>query len=155
MKIKALFNGNIGKNILKKEFLTLNKKPKFDSSIEYNKLFLKKTLKEILSENISTRYTSYSQDFNKKLVEKLINEKDKEKREYFNKLFNFTFLDCLKHFNKTKIIKEFEGMDSIDDVLEEFNNDKEYKEILYENLINFDTIINNKKSRTSKKTKIK
>ena len=145
MKIKALYNGNIGYNILKKEFLALNKSTKFESSIEYNKVFLKKILKEILSENISTRYTDYNREFNKKLIERLINEEDIEKRSYFNKLFNLTFLDCLNHFNGTKINKEFDGMDGIDDVLREFNNDKEYKEILYYNIKNFEDIINFKK----------
>ena len=139
-KIKILYNGNIGYNILKKEFITLNKTIKFESSIEKNRLFLNKTLKEILSENISTRNTNYDQDFNKKL-ERLINEKDIVKRIYFNKLFNLTFLDCLKHFNRTKIISEFDGMDFIDDVLEEFNDDKEYKETLNYNIKNFDDII--------------
>ena len=155
IKLKIIYNGNIGNSILKKEFLALNKNPKFESSIEYNKLFLKKTLKEILSENISTRFTSYNQDFNKKLIEKLINEEDKEKRDYFIKLFNLTFADCLQHFNRTKIIKELDGMESIDDVLEEFNNEKEYKEILYYNIKNFEDIINSKQSRTSKKMKEK
>ena len=153
MKLKILYNGKIGYNILRKEFLILNKYPVCDTSIEYNKLFLKKTLKEILSENISTKYTNYKKDFNKKLIENLMNEKDKEKREYFRKLFNFTFLDCLKHFNRTKNFKEFDGMDCIDDVLEEFNNDKEYKKILYYNIKHFDDIINNKRSRKSQKRK--
>ena len=44
-------------------------------------------------------------------------------------------------------------MDTIDDVLEEFNDDKEYKNILYYNIKNFDVIINNKRSRNSKKRK--
>ena len=152
IKIKALFNNNIGHNVLKKELLTLNKMPKFESSIEYNKMFLNKTIKEIFSENISSKFTNYQKDFNKKLIEKLINEEgDKENREYFNSLFNLTFLDCLKHFNKAKQIKELDGMDNIDDVLEEFNDDKEYKNILYYNIQNFDVIINNKRSRNSKK----
>ena len=155
MKIKIIFNRNIGNNVLKKELLTLNKTPKFESSVEYNKKLLNKTLKELFSENISTRFTNYSQDFNKNLIEKLINEEDKEKREYFQKLFNLTLLDCLYHFNRNKNIKELEGMDCIDDTLEEFNNEKEYKEILYYYIKNFDIILNKKRSRNSKKKKIK
>lgn len=151
MKIKAIYNNNIGNNILKKELLTLNKIPKFESSIEYNKLLLNKTIKEIFSENISSKFTNYQKDFNKKLIEKLINEEDKEKREYFKALFNLTLLDCLRHFNKDKYFKELDGMECIDDVLEEFNNDKEYKKILHYNIQNFDIIINNKRSRNSKK----
>ena len=148
-KIKILYNGNIGNNILKKEFLLLNKNPTYNASIEYNKQFLKKTLKEILSENISPQYNNFKPDFNKNLVERLLNEKDKEKKAYFNKLFNLTFVDCLQHFNGTKNIKELEGMESINDVLEEFNNEKKYKEKLYYSIKNFDNIIN--KNRTSKK----
>ena len=41
-------------------------------------------------------------------------------------------------------------MDNIDNVLEEFNKNKEYKEILYYNIRNFDDIIKNKTSRKSK-----
>ena len=149
-KMKILYNGKIGYNILRKEFLRLNKNLKQNSSIEYNKLFLKKSLKEILSENISTIYTNYKPDFNKKLIERLINEDDKEKRIYFNKLFNLTFLDCLKHFNGTKKIKELDGMDCIDEVLDEFNNRKKYKEILYYHIKHFDHIINSKRSRKPK-----
>ena len=42
-------------------------------------------------------------------------------------------------------------MDCINDVLEEFNDDKEYKEILDVNIKNFDVILNRKRSRTSQK----
>ena len=42
-------------------------------------------------------------------------------------------------------------MDNINDILEEFNDDKEYKNILYYNISNFDKIINNKRARNSKK----
>ena len=150
-KIKELFNGNIGKNILKKELLTLNKTPKYESTIEYNKSLLKKTLKDIFSEDISTRFTNYTRDFNRNLIGKLINEEDKEKRDYFQKLFGLTLLDCLHHFNRTKDIKELDGMDCIDVALEEFNDDKEYKEILNLNIKNFDVILNRKRSRTSRK----
>ena len=154
MKIKKLFKGNIGNNIFKKELLTLNKTPKFESTVEYNKKLLTKTLKELFSEKISTRFTNYSEDFNKNLIEKLINEEDQEKRDYFQKLFNLTFLDCLHHFNRVKDIKELEGMDCIDDTLEEFNNDKEYKETLQYNIKNYETILNKKRSRISKKKKL-
>ena len=154
MKIETLFHNNKSNNLLKNDLLlTLNKSPKFESSIDYNKQLLKRTIKEIFSEDISAKFTNYKLDFNKKLIEKLINEEDKGKREYFKALFNLTFLDCLKYFNKAKDIKELEGMDCIDDALEEFNNDNEYKEILYYNIKNFDIILNNKRSRNSKKKK--
>ena len=39
-------------------------------------------------------------------------------------------------------------MESINDVLEEFNNEKKYKEKLYYNIKNYDNIIN--KNRISK-----
>ena len=152
-KIKTLFNGNIGNNIFRKELLTLNKTPKFESSVEYNKKLLNKTLKEIFSENISTRFTNYTQDFNKNLIEKLVNEDDKEKRDYFQKLFNLKLLDCLHHFNRTIDINELDGMDCIEDVLKEFNNETQYKELLQYYIINYENILNKKRSRTSKRKK--
>ena len=152
--MERLYKGNIGNNIFIKKFLTFNKTQKAESSIPYNKMFLKKTLKEICSDTISSRFTSYKMDHNKNLINTLLNEQDVEKRSYFKNVFDKTFLDCLKHFRGSNHIEEFKGMKCFKDIKEEFKDDKEYIEIINYHLNNFEEIINTKKSRKSKKNNI-
>ena len=154
-KIEILYEGKIGNNIFKKKFLTFNKTQKAESSISYNKKFLIKTLKEICSDTISSRFTTYSIDHNKNLIEVLLNEEDKEKREYFQKVFNKTFLDCLKHYRGSIFIEVFKGMKLFKDIKEEYKDDKEYLDIITYHLNNYEIIINKKKPRNSKKRKAK
>ena len=146
-KIKTMYNGNIGKSIFKKDFLTLNKDQKFDSSIENNKNFLNKTLGDIYSDTISKRFTNYLPQHNKNLIQNLINEEDENKKNYFKQIFDLTFLQCLEHFNGANINELLEGMKCFKDIQEKFNDDKEYKDVLFHYIINFKEIINSKKSR--------
>ena len=84
---------------------------KIKSSIESEKLFLLKKLKDIFSENISKRLSNYSQNHNQIIIDLLINEKDEDKKNYFTKLFNLTFIECLKYFTED-IVKSL--MDFLD-----------------------------------------
>ena len=52
-RIYNAYDGNIGEGILKKELVKLEQSQKMNSSAEFNKEFLNKTLKEILSQIIS------------------------------------------------------------------------------------------------------
>ena len=52
-RIYKAYDGNIGEGILKKELVKLEQSQKMNSSAEFNKEFLNKTLKEILSQIIS------------------------------------------------------------------------------------------------------
>ena len=150
-KIKIIYNGNIGNNIFKKELLTLNKNPKADATIDYNKTFLNKTLGEIFSEAISGRFTNYLPQHNKMVIEMLLNESDEDKRKYFTKLFSLTFLQCLKHIRKSIFIEEIDGIKCFDQIIANLNGEKEYLEILDYYFNNFEIIINNKKARKTKK----
>ena len=152
-KIEIMYEGNIGNSIFKKKFLTFNKTQKAESSIPYNKNFLIKTLKEICSDTISSRFTTYNIDHNKNLIEVLLNEEDKEKREYFQKVFNKTFLDCLNHYRGSAFIEVFNGMKLFKDIKEEYKDDKEYLDIITYHLNNYEIIINKKRARKSKKRK--
>ena len=60
--------------------------------------FLTKSLKEIFSAKISSKYTSFLPNHNEIIIKRALNDKDENKREIFNKLFNLTFIDCLKKF---------------------------------------------------------
>ena len=153
-KIKSIYNGDIGNSIYKKELLTLNKNQISDASIDFNKNLLNRTLGDIFSDTISSRFTNYLPFHNKNLIERLVNEEDEEKRKYFIKLFNLTFLQCLKHFKGIDYIEELDGMKCFYEIKEKYNDDKEYKDVLNFYINNFDNIINKKKSRKSRKSKI-
>ena len=101
---------NIGKGMFIKKLLIINQTQIADATIKFNRLFLQKTLYEIFSENISTRYTNYQPDHNRYVISSLINHQDENIKNYFKRLFNLTFLDCLKHFRGSISIPELSGM---------------------------------------------
>ena len=154
-KINILYNGDIGEGILIKKLLTLNHEQIANAIIDYNIKFLDKKIGEIFSENISTIYTNYPKEHNKKLIKKLTEEEDNNKKAYFINLFNLTFLQCLKHFRKSENIKELDGFMEYDEVMKQFDKEKDYKECLEYYIINYEDIIKSKKSRkrTSKNLK--
>ena len=158
-KIKEKYNNDIGHGKFKKELKVINQENKINSTIKNDKLFLNKTLKEIFSEDISARLYNFPKNFNKILIESLIEEDNNEERkEYFNKLFNITFLDCLKYFREDNnfFINELSGFKRISDIKEELINKqgKEYVDMLIYYLKNFQEIINKKQARKNKTKKV-
>ena len=152
-QIKIIYNNDIKKGILERQFIEMNKKNLSHSTVEFDKNFLRKKLKEILSEKISEKYSNYPPDKNKKLVEELINSEIGG--PYFQKLFELTFLDCLEHIRGSKKFNELIGLMNMEKMLnyEEFKIDKNDIQ-LYEGFINtYEKIINEKKSRKPKKPK--
>ena len=149
-KIKALYSKEQAKLLKEKKLFKLKQNQKIRSRTNYNKIFLNKTLKEIFSENISSKYSRYSPSHNKDLIELLINEKDEVKKVTFNKIFNLTFLDCLKHFRGSVLRDELQGMNQLDKYIKERKinkDDKEYN-IIFEYFINnFENIVMEKKAR--------
>ena len=152
-KIYDLYNGNIGQGILKKKLYIINNKQKSTTIVQYNKDFLNKTLKDIFSENITARCTNISPNFNKELIQSLMDEEDEEKKNYFNKLFNLTFRQCLNHFIEKEIIYELLGLETINLALNKYNDNLEYKQCLENSLKNFEETILKKKSRKSRALK--
>ena len=148
--IRKIYDNKIGKSISIKQFLPLDKKILYNSNVEYDKEFLNKTLKDILSINISEKYRNYPIDKNKQLVQILINDSEKE-GEYFKKLFDLTFLDCLNHIRGTEYLDILKGLIQVDDLLnKEVNQDEidSYKTIIF----NYEKIIINKKPRQNTKS---
>ena len=94
------------------------------------------------------------------MIESLIEDIDEERRKYFIKLFNTTFIDCLKYFREDKEalkIGELNGLKKIssikDDLITAHGND--YFETFINYLQNFEDIINNKRARKRRKEKNK
>lgn len=162
-KIKHLIIKNtqdlINYNISEKDFsspklLTLNQEQICNSKVEFNKAFLQKTLKDIFSENISNRYHKPS-DYNKTLIDNLINSGKEENKIFFKKLFDVKFIECLEHFRKSKEIDVLKGLTLFDDLIN-YKKDKNFEDKAYvkgirQLLMNYETIINQKKERNRKK----
>ena len=144
-KIKKIYNGNIGKGVLRKELLKMNQNQIID--LKSDKEFINKTLKDIFSNDISTKYTSFKSDHNRIIIERLLNENDVNKRIIFEKLFSLTFLECIMHMRGTNHYDELEGLESLDDICKKFEDDNDYIELFKYNFLNLELIIQKKKSR--------
>jgi hypothetical protein len=149
-KIKIIYNGAIGISILKKELLTIRNDQISNTKAQFNKDFLNKEIGEIYSDDISKKFSIYPLDHNKSVIKRLEEDDDEEKRVYFRKLFKLTFFQCLKHFRGTQNIEELEGLKKFDKIKAQFSNDKQYEEKLSSYLMNYEDIINGKKSRKSR-----
>ena len=137
----------INQGIFTKKLLTINQRQISNATIDFNKKFLHKKLKDIFSDDISTRYTNFLPEHNKILINSLMNDQDEEKREYFNGLFNLSFMNCLEHFRGSADFHYLEGMATFDEVKGEFEKDKHYLQFLEEKLSKYEQIIGQKNGR--------
>ena len=114
---------------------------------------MNKKLIEIFSENISARFYNFPNTFNKTVIESLLEDKDEERKIYFQKLFNITFLDCLKYFREEASNEELNGFMRISIIKELLikQHGKDYFDLLENYLNNYEEIINNKKARNRRK----
>ena len=144
---------------MKKKILDINKQQVVIANIDYNQKFMKETIGTILSDTISTRFTNYRPKHNEELIKRLKEDKNKNIREYFEKLFNLTFLDCVDHFIGNEKLEILEGMTLFEEMkddhaqLEKRNidlNDESYLENLKYYFENYESILKAKKSRNRK-----
>ena len=155
-KIKEKYKNNIGHGKFKKELKILNQEKKAKSTVDFDKSFLTKTLKDIFSGDISARFYNFSKNYNRVLINSLIQNKDEEIKQYFIKLFNITFIECLKYFREDEEalnIEELNGFKKISLIKDELTkkNGNDYAEIFMHYLNNFEEIINNKKGRNRRR----
>ena len=144
-KISEKFQSKISSGAFIKKLLTINHKQKANVLIKFNQEFLNKSIGDIFSENISTKYTNYPLSHNKDLIQNLLNDEDTNRRIYFNKLFNLTFLDCLKHFRGSEEKEELIGLEGFDSIKKEYEDDMDYLNTLHYHIMNFENIINKKR----------
>ena len=144
---------------MKKKILDINKQQVVIANIDYNQKFMKETIGTILSDTISTRFTNYRPKHNEELIKRLKKEENKNIREYFEKLFNLTFLDCVDHFIGNEKFEILEGMTLFEEMkedhafLEKRNidlKDESYIENLKYYFENYESILKAKKSRNRK-----
>ena len=133
---------------MKKKLFKLNQSQKINANAEFNRKFISQSLKEILSQNITKQITIYDLDHNKNVIEKII----LEKKDKFEKLFNLTFIECVKHFIGDKKIEELNGLTLFTELKEQIlKKHKKDGESYYENLKLFlkgyECIITRTKSR--------
>ena len=134
-----------------KKLMKMNQQQIINSHVKYNQFFLNRTIKEIFSENISSRCNKYSLEHNKNLINDLLKEKDKSRNIFFKSIFSLTFLDCIKHIREDKIENCLKGLQNLDEICQNLGGDDDYKESFKTYIVNFENIINNKKSRKLRK----
>lgn len=149
--IKKVYNNNIGDGNNKKQLKKINQGQIVSSKADYNKKFLNKRMKDIFSDNISSKYSRHSLDYNKILIQRLLNEEDEEKRRIFTKIFNLTFLDCLKYFRGDINIQELEGFTKLDEACFPFKDDENYMKKFRDFILKYEEKIMNKQLRNRAK----
>ena len=155
-KIADVNKGKIGHGTNIKQLKLLKHDQIKNANIDFNKVFLKKTLGEIFSGEVSKRINNFNRNHNKILIENLRNEKDEEKKDYFNGLFNMTFLDCLKYFRGENSpdyiyiegLERFSDLENDDEFMEE--NDEEYIKCLKQFFNEYEETLNHKKGKRPK-----
>ena len=143
-KIKIKYNYNIGHGKSEKALKILNQNYKKKATVNSDREFMDKTLCDIFSQDISDRFRKYSSDHNKNVIESLINEDDEIKGNYFSKLFNLTFRDCLMNLSGEKYFEELEGFKNLTDIKDYLmkKNDLEYADYFIYYIKNFEKMIN-------------
>ena len=149
-KIRILLNNKIGRANCVKQFIKITKKELYHSKVEYDKNFLNKKLKDILSFKISGKYSNYLDSHNINLVQYLIS--DEKNGNYFQSLFDLSFLNCLEFINGKKNYDLLEGLAKVEEIIEkEYKDLDEYEKKYYKGFIkDYDNIINEKNSKSKK-----
>ena len=153
-KIDEVYENKIGCGISIKRLFKLNQSQKINANVTFNKQFIQKTLKEILSDDITGQIKYYEKDHNKRVINEIIDEK----KEVFEKIFNLTFIECLKHFIEVEQIGELNGLILFKELKEQIiEKNKEDGEAYYENLkiflMKFEELINKAKPRKKRPKK--
>ena len=154
IKIKEIYKDNKDDKDDKK-LLTLDQTETNNSSIEFNKIFIYKSIKEIFSGKLTTKYKSKNATLeihNEDLINELLSGKDIEKRNIFESIFSLKFIDVVNYvIGERNDLTQLYGLKLTDNLLEEISIDEDYSKILYDTMRNLEKILNSKKSRNRSK----
>ena len=152
-KIKEIYDSNIGDGMSKKELLPLSQKNKYEIGIEFNKKLLNKTIGEIFSDNISQKFTYYLPNHNQTIIQRLLNDKDEYKKNCLQKLFNITFLQCLKKFIGIESIEELDGLKTFYEIKNISKEEPEYINALKYYFLKFEENVKKERGKKNLTTK--
>ena len=149
-KISELYKNEIEYGFLINKLFKTNLEIVKNQTIAFNKELLNKTIGEIFSTDILKRIKNFPPTHNKNLIENLKKEEDPVKNEYFNGLFNTTFLECLEYFRGDRVNNRYiEGLFKFSELEHDgkftSKEDDDYIDYLKEYLKCYENIVNSRK----------
>ena len=95
--------------------------------VDFEQIFMYKTLGDIFSAKVSSKYTSIidPENYNKIRIQKL-----RSSNEKLRNIFDITFIGCLEHFFDLDIKEELNGMKTCEDEDISYKNEEEKKDII-------------------------
>ena len=159
-KIYNLYDGDIGQGIFIKKLLIINQSQKSNEKINFNINFLNMKIGQIFSVDITSRINYFPSSHNKELIDNLRNEKNQKIKNYFSKLFDLDFIQCLKHFRDEEHIELLEGLKCLNDIKDEIiskcdGNGLDYYLTLKYYIDNYEKILQRKFSKKANQKKLK
>ena len=93
--------------------------------VDFEQIFMYKTLGDIFSAKVSSKYTSIidPENYNKNRIQKL-----RSSNEKLRNIFDITFIACLKHFFGLDIKEELIGMKTSEEI--SYKTEKEKKDLI-------------------------
>jgi len=95
--------------------------------VDFEQIFMYKTLGDIFSAKVSSKYTSITdpENYNKNRIQKL-----RSSNEKLRNIFDITFIVCLEHFFCKSNKEELNGMKTCEDEDISYKNKEEQKDII-------------------------
>ena len=117
----------INENITNKNYRIKKIEPKQveNVKVDFEQIFMYKTLGDIFSAKVSSKYTSIidPENYNKNRIQKL-----RSSNEKLRNIFDITFIGCLEHFICQSNKEELNGMKTYKDI--SYKNEEEKKDII-------------------------
>ena len=153
-KIKDVFQNDEKLSSLK--ILTLDQKQSNNSRVEFNRLFIHKSIKDIFSGKLTTKYKRKDlEKNNEESIKTLLSVKDIEKRNIFENIFNLEFIDVVNFIvGKRNDLVQLNELRLTEKFLKDMLIDEEYSKIIFYTMENMEEILKNKKSRKRNKKMI-
>ena len=119
----------INENITNKKYRIKKIEPKQveNVKVDFEQIFMYKTLGDIFSAKVSSKYTSIidPENYNKNRIQKL-----RSSNEKLRNIFDITFIVCLEHFICKSNKEELNGMKTCEDEDISYKNEEEKKDII-------------------------